>query len=108
MCCKNVSFSPYRDITYKATEFVLLMYHSVYGVFSSALKIYFAHRVLYENEYSAQKKKVNSPEDAKYFSPVDGCTFFHYYREKLICNSGAVNFLFLRTVYPRPSQKDKT
>ncbi len=38
---------PIRDITYKATEFVLLMYHSVYGVFSSAMKIYFAHRVLY-------------------------------------------------------------
>ncbi len=40
----------YRDITYNATEFVLLLYHSVYGVFSSAFKIYFAHRVLYENE----------------------------------------------------------
>ncbi len=29
-----------RDITDKATEFVLLLYHSVYGVFSSALKTY--------------------------------------------------------------------
>ncbi len=28
-----------RDITDKATEFVLLLYHSVYGVFGSALKI---------------------------------------------------------------------
>ena len=26
--------------------------------------------------YSAQKKKLNGPEDAKYFSPVDGGTFF--------------------------------
>ncbi len=59
--------------------------------------------------YSAQKKKVNGSGDAKYFSPVDGGTFFlapfwqkelsHHYREKIIRNSEAVNFLFLTTVY---------
>ncbi len=48
--CEKYIFPLIRDITYKSTEFVLLMYQSVYGVFSSALKIYFAHRVLYENE----------------------------------------------------------
>ena len=51
-----------RDITYNATEFVLLLYHIVYGVFSSAFKIYFAHRVLYENE----NKCLNWPP---YYSP---------------------------------------
>ena len=56
--------------------------------------------------YSAQKKKVNGPEGAKYFFPVEVSIFLkfwqkelsHYYRKKLICNSGAVNFLFLTTV----------
>ncbi len=37
-------FLPNRDIADKATEFVLLMYHSVYGVFRSGLKIYLAQR----------------------------------------------------------------
>ena len=43
-----ICYVPIRDITDKATEFVLLLYHSVYGMFSSALKFYFAHTVLYE------------------------------------------------------------
>ncbi len=61
--------------------------------------------------YSGQKKKVNGPEGAKYFFPVERGKFFlisiqpgekelsHYNRENLIDKSRTVNFLFLSTVY---------
>ncbi len=48
---KNTPFIPdfctIKDITDKSTEFVLLLYHIVYRVFRSVLKIYLSYRVLY-------------------------------------------------------------
>ena len=66
--------------------------------------------------YSGQKEKANGPEVAKYFSLLKGVHSFlhhciqfwqkklsHYYRKQFICNSRAVNFLFLTNVVRQSS-----
>ena len=75
--------------------------------------------------YSAQKKKGNSPEDAKYFSSVKGVTFFlaplyeaelryqHSFGKKncltiigggkLFASAGLLTFFFFTTVYHAPN-----